>query len=175
MTREEFVLQRMREDYDMYKKICVIDVVCVVGFIALFVAGLVFGKLEFHIGNILIMIAVALQLPAMFKMRDSYGAALKELEILAADPTYTLSDSTYQAIESLVQSSSQLRQQVIAYSIITVALAAGAVVVLLIAGDEPVLIAAGIALVVMAVVLGFLSIRAYRALKVAKELEANNQ
>lgn len=173
MTREEFVLQRMREDYDMYKKICVIDVVCVVGFIALLIAGLAFGKIEFNIGSVLIMIAIALQLPAMFKMRDSYGAALKELETLAADPTFTLSDSTYQAVESLVQSSSQLRQQLIAYGILTVVLAAGAVVVLLIAGEEPVLIAAGAALVVMAVALGFLTIRAYRSLKVAKELEAN--
>lgn len=173
MTRDEFALMRMRQDYDLYKKLCVVDVIVVVAFIVMFAIMVVTGRVGIKLGNALIILAIALQLPAMFKTRDSYGAALGELEAAAVNPEAPISEATYRAVENLITDSRQLRQQVIAYSILTVVIMIGTVVILMFAEGEPVLIGAGAILGAMGVGLGVLAFQAYRSLKVARELEAN--
>lgn len=171
MTKDEFVLKRMRDDANLYKILCILDVCVVVAFLALYAFALMTGRATTQPGGILIILAVALQLPAMFNTRDRYAAAARELEVAAVDSNAPVSDETYAAVERLVIAPKQLRQQLIAYGIMCPLLLAGAAVIIYVSEGVVILVSSGVIMGLMGVALGILAYRAYRDLKVAKELE----
>ena len=171
MTKDEFVLKRMQDDAKLYTVICVIDVIVVVAFLAMFAFALMTGRATAKPGAILIILAVALQLPAMFSTRDSYVASARELEAAATDPDAPVSEKTYAAVSNLVLAPTQLRQQVIAYGILCPFLLVGGAVIVLISEGIWILVGAGMIMLLMGVALAFLAYRAYRDLKVAKAFE----
>ncbi len=174
MTKDEFILMRMREDTQLYKYLYVVDAAVVVGFIVIFIAMVVTGRIGANIGRIAFCACIVAQLIPMFRRSDAYKEALAELEAAAVDPDVPISESTYQLTQDLVTSSKALWSQVFAYGIIACVMVAGAVVIFLVAADEPALFIFGGILLGMAILLAILAFRAYRASGIAKQFEETN-
>ena len=65
MTRDEFKLQRLKDDATMIRRTYPIFVACVIAFIVLSIYAFVAGKAPAGIGGTLIMASIALSLPSM--------------------------------------------------------------------------------------------------------------
>ncbi len=117
MTKNEFIAKRLHDEYKTSSITIPILIVCVVAAAGLSIFALVTGKAPMSLGPALIMISIALQIPAMIQQKKTYELASRELAARETDPNAPLSVTTENLIDRYEhRSEKELKQMAIAYS-----------------------------------------------------------
>lgn len=176
-TRNEFIAKRLRDEVRVYTITIPLLITCVVAAVVLTIVAIAMGKNPMSLGAALIMISIGLQLPVMIQHRKACQVAEQEFEAYAHNPNAQLSVATENLIDRFESRSiSELRQVVIAFSLVGVMLIAMGIFLFVILGTMsegniflevilPVLMGGGGAFVCM------LAFNAWRDLKMARALQ----
>lgn len=122
MTRNEFIIKRLKSDAQVYRVTVPILIGCVVLAVVLSVVGLVMGKGVISLGPALLMISIALQIPSFMRLRDDYARAAEQFEAYVADPSVELSERTENLIDKVTHGGKDLKGQTICYLLLGVML-----------------------------------------------------
>lgn len=137
MTRDEFIVKRLRSEAKVRRVTVPIMGACVVAAVVMTIVALIMGKGLMSFGPTLIMACIAMSIPLFVNEAKEYEAAAKELEAHMADPSVPLSKNAQLEINHLSANGvKELRQQTVAYSLLAILLLGmGALLVALI-GDS---------------------------------------
>ncbi len=172
MTRDEFKLQRLKDDATMIRRTYPIFVACVIAFIVLSIYAFVAGKAPAGIGGTLIMASIALSLPSMKRRIESSDEAIREYEAYIADPSAPLSDSTEEAIAASDYPTSELLKGWIGLAFITFLLfAMGVFFWFLSEGEQVWLIVLGTGSIIGGIIMCFPVMRLFRSWRTSKALD----
>lgn len=174
MTREEFELRRLKEDRALYHWLVPIYVAILVAFVVMSIAGFFMGKAPISLGGGLIILSLALRVPSILQHKDDTVDAVAEYEAYLANPERDesmLSETTLYALRTTPHSAKELKQQWLAYGILSVVLIGSFVFLLTVVWEEPVLLAVCSSLLVMGVIMAWLAVGAFRSWKIAVSLE----
>lgn len=172
MTRDEFKLQRLKDDAAMNRHTYPILLGCVIGFVVLSIYAFIAGKAPAGIGGICIMASIALRLPLMRQQIADADEAIREFEAHLADPSLSLSESTQAAIDASDYPPIELLKGWIGLGIIAIMLLAMGILFGIISEGEQVwLIALSAGSIIGAIIVLFPTARIYRSWKTSKELE----
>ena len=172
MTREEFELRRLKEDRALYRWLVPIYVMILLAFVAMSIAAFFMGKAPISLGGGLIILSLALRVPAILQHKTDTVDAVAEYEAYLANPERDesmLSESTLYALRTTPHSAKELKQQWLAYG--TVVLIGSFVFLLTVVWDEPALLAVCSSLLVMGIIMAWLTVGAFRSWKIAVSLE----
>ena len=100
MTREEFELRRLKEDRALYRWLVPIYVMILLAFVAMSIAAFFMGKAPISLGGALIILSLALRVPAILQHKTDTVDAVAEYEAYLANPERDesmLSESTLTA------------------------------------------------------------------------------
>ena len=173
MTKDEFILKRLEEDQKLYSVLFWVYLATLAAFLIMCVIGFFMGKAPMSLGGVLIIASVALSAPNIMHMRDDDEVAVKEYRAYLESPDRDesqLSEATMRALRTLQTSSKSLLGMAVAYGIVALMMVIGGFIIVFVASGEVGLIIAGCILLVMAIILGMLSFRAFGSHRIAKEL-----
>lgn len=174
MTREEFELRRLKEDRALYRWLVPIYVMILLAFVAMSIAAFFMGKAPISLGGALIILSLALRVPAILQHKTDTVDAVAEYEAYLANPERDesmLSESTLYALRTTPHSAKELKQQWLAYGILSMVLIGSFVFLLTVVWDEPALLAVCSSLLVMGIIMAWLTVGAFRSWKIAVSLE----
>jgi hypothetical protein len=139
MTREEFELRRLKEDRALYPRLVPIYVMILLAFVAMSIAAFFMGKAPISLGGALIILSLALRVPAILQHKTDTVDAVAEYEAYLANPERDesmLSESTLYALRTTPHSAKELKQQWLAYGILSVVLIGSFVFLLNVVGTS---------------------------------------
>ena len=172
MTRDEFMLQRLKDDAATNRRTYPILVGCLIGFVALSVVAFVTKGTAAGLGSTLIMASIALRLPVMKHQLGSYEQAIQELEAHIADPSAPLSEATEAAIATSDFPTRELLKGWIALAACAAMLVAmGVFFLFLVAGEGGFMLALALGTMAGGLVVCIPTRRLYRSWKLSKQLD----
>ena len=172
MTRDEFMLQRLKDDAATNRRTYPILLGCVIAFVVMTVLAFMWRGAPAGLGSTLIMVSIALRLPLMKQQRESYDIAIRELEAHIADPSKPLSETTLRAISTSDYPAVELFKGWIGLAVCAAMLIAmGVFFLVLIAGEGTLFLILALGCILGGIVVCFPTIKMYRSWKVAKALE----
>ncbi|MDO4538097.1 MAG: hypothetical protein Q4B54_08035 [Coriobacteriales bacterium] len=172
MTRDEFNLQRLKDDAATNRRVYPILVFCLVGFVILSILAFLTGRTPAGIGSTLVMSTIALRIPLMKQQLAVFDDAIREYEAHIEDPTIPLSERTKAAVATSNFPAVELLKGWIALAITALVLiGAGIFLGVVSEGEDTLLIVCGVGCVIGGIIVFFPAMRMYRSWKVSKALE----
>ena len=172
MTRDEFNLQRLKDDAATNRRVYPILVACVIGFTAFTVLSFVTGRNAIGVGSTLVMSSIALRLPIMKQRLNGYDDAIREYEAHVADPSVPLSEATEAAIATSNFPAKELLKGWIALAVTALALVGtGILFAVLSEGEDTLLIVCSVGTIIGGIIVAFPAMRMYRSWKTSVALE----